>query len=57
MWRREAGVSIYRWCSKTSRWAELFYVGPVEPPHGWFNRLVVRLIVSLPVRLQVRLIS
>jgi hypothetical protein len=31
---REVGVSIYRWGSKTSRWAELFYVGPVQPPRG-----------------------
>jgi hypothetical protein len=30
----EVGVSIYRWGSKTSRWAELFYVGSVEPSPG-----------------------
>jgi hypothetical protein len=27
---REVGVSIYRWGSKTSRWAELFYAGPTR---------------------------
>jgi hypothetical protein len=48
---REVGVSIYRWGSKTSRWAELFYAGPVEPPQDRFNRLVVGLTASLPVRL------
>jgi hypothetical protein len=29
---REVGVSIYRWGSQTSRWAELFCTGPVQPP-------------------------
>jgi hypothetical protein len=29
---RQVGVSIYRWSSKTSRWAELFCAGPVELP-------------------------
>jgi hypothetical protein len=51
VWGREVGVSIYKWGSKTRCWADLFYAVPVEPPQGWFNYLVVRLTVSLPVRL------
>jgi hypothetical protein len=30
----EVGVSIYRCGSKSSRWAKLFYAGPVELPLG-----------------------